>query len=82
MKPFITSQLNLKHHALVTAVVTVEKEIPFPFKGDIIDAIFERDIMPGLYGFPTVEKRDKFISLLNSCDSEARPCVAVALQML
>ena len=71
-----------KHHALVTTLVTVEKEIPLPVNGEIITAIFERDYNPGIYGFSSQEKRDKFKSMINNAIDEANPCVAVSLQLL
>lgn len=55
-----------KHYAFVASIVTLEKLVPFPFKGDIHEAIFQTDIVPGIYGFSSIEKRDKFVSRVNS----------------
>ena len=73
---------NHNHYALLTALVTVEKEIEIAVDGRNRVCIIEKDNYPGVYGFSSEEKRNKFKSLMNSADSEQRPCVAVSLQDL
>lgn len=73
---------NHTSFALVTATVTVEKEIPLAVNGDIISTSFEKDYPPGIYGFTSQEKRDKFKSMLNNANDELKACVAVSLQPL
>lgn len=67
---------RLPYHALLTSTVTVEKHLDFAWKGDIVDAVTERDYEIGLYAFPTVEKRDRFVSMINQAN-EFRPCIPV-----
>lgn len=73
----------LKHHrafAMLGSTVTVEKIVPMAWKGEIVEAEFLRDHPPGIYGFTSQEKRDKFVSLMNKADSETKSCVALSLQ--
>jgi len=70
-----------RHFAHLQGPATVVKELPFAWKGDVITAEIIRDYIPGMYGFTSVEKRDKFVTMINT-SNELRPCVAVLLQGL
>lgn len=67
------------YHALLVSTTTVEKFLPFPWKGDIVEATTEKDYVPGLYGFTSLEKRDKFVSMINA-SNEFKPCMKVDVQ--
>ncbi len=78
IKKIVMPLINYPHHAFLTAPVTVEKVLPLAWKGDIFNATLEKDYVPGLYGFTSLEKRDKFVSMINN-SNDFKPCQAVQL---
>jgi len=73
--------IRYRHYALLSSPTEVVKQGETKYGERTIPIETIRDYHPGLYGFQSVQSRDKFVSRMNA-SNELRPCVAVLLQGL